>query len=102
MPYELGQITKDPDAKLPYKVDWSEWLEPTDTINTAEVLVSPNDGTLVVSDVSLDLSAKVVIFWLAAGVAGRTYVVTCRISPTQYVSKTGKDDRSFELIVRNR
>jgi hypothetical protein len=100
--YELGQIPKDPDAKLPYKIDWSEWLSVGDSILTSDFFILPNDGTLVVLDKAIDGSGKITIVWLANGTPGRTYVVTNRIKTVVGASHDEGDDRSFEVVVRNR
>jgi len=89
----LGRLTKDPDASLPYKIDWTAWLAGATISQSSWTVPAPLTG----SGQSIESGTKTVIM-LAGGVAGTTYTVTNRISATD-----GRvDDRSFELRVVER
>lgn len=93
-------ITKDPEAKLIYTLDWSEWLETGDTIVTAVQTVAArvNDPVPMtkVSD-GIQSGTKTYIE-LAAGQAGKTYVVTVKITTANGLI----DRRNFRVQVENR
>lgn len=81
---------KDPDAVLDYQFDWSAWLA-GDTIASHAVTV-PTGLTLV----SSSNSSTAVTVWLAGGVAGVSYPVTCHI-----VTAAGReDDRTIFVAIR--
>lgn len=93
-------ITKDPQAKLDYGLDWSGWLKQrdgtVDAISTASWSISGDDNTLTSSAPYVDSTVTGV--WLAGGTAGRTYIVTCHI-----VTIAGReDDRSLKVQVKQR
>jgi hypothetical protein len=93
-------IDKDPQAQLTYTFDWSEWLDPGDTIATSayslqvrandpEPLVNVEDG--VTNDTSTYIT-------LNGGQVDKNYVVTCQISTIGGLI----DRRSFRVKVINR
>lgn len=86
------KFTKDPDAVLDYRWDWSDWLTAiTDTIES--VTFVPEDGITVDSSSHTDTTATA---WISGGTAGSSYTVTCRI-----VTAGGRtDDRtcSFRIV----
>jgi len=83
---------KDPDAKLDYAVDWSDWLG-SDTIATSTWAVST--GITVVSSLN---TTTVATIWLSGGTAGETYLATNRI-----VTAAGRqDERTLVIMVRQR
>jgi hypothetical protein len=95
----LRAIEKDPNAVLPYRFDWSEWLE-GDTITDAMFEVSPADSGLVIESQSFDAATCTV--WLSGGVAGQTYTVTCRVFPESGTAHGMRDDRSILVRVKER
>jgi hypothetical protein len=96
----LRAIDKDPDAILPYRFDWTEWLD-GDTILSATFEVSPADpGGLAIESQSFDGSTCTV--WLTRGVAGQTYTVTNRIFPNAGAAHGMCDDRSILVRVKER
>ena len=84
---------KDPDARLDYAVDWSEWLASGETI-TASAWVVPaglTEGTKSFDDDSTKV-------WLSGGDDGETYIVANKIT----TSADRVDERSFEILVEHR
>lgn len=86
----IAKYTKDPNAKLPYTVDFSEYLEGSETIATATVT----------SDVSLDITGTAIVntgtgvtFWADNGIVPIAYKVVVEIETT-----TGKKDRRSIII----
>lgn len=91
----MEPFTKDPDAVLDYKFDWSAWLASGETIDTALVVA---DTGIVVDSFSIMDSATAVMVWLSGGAATRKYIVTCRIT-----TSAGRiDDRSMIVTVAER
>lgn len=93
-------ITKDPQAKLDYGLDWALWLKQrdgtTDVISSAAWSVSGPDSALVTSNPYRDNTVTGV--WLSGGTVGATYTATCHI-----VTVAGReDDRSLKVKVQQR
>jgi len=83
---------KDPDAKVDYKFDWTQWLESGDAIATSSFVAST--GITLSSESKTDTSAVV---WVAGGTVGKTYTVTNRITTT-----AGRiNDLTMSLIIAN-
>lgn len=83
-------FTKDPDAVLDYKFDWSDWLTGGETISTATI--TEGSGITVDSDSITDTSTSVTV-WLSGGTAGTMYNVACLI--TTSASRT--DERTIKI-----
>jgi hypothetical protein len=89
----ISTFLKDPDAVLDYEFNWSEWLGPSEIIDTFDVIASP--GITVNSSFS---SPTTVTVWLSGGTAGQPYTVTNRITTNQ--GRT--DDRTMTIRVAER
>ena len=86
-------FTKDPDAVLDYKFDWSDWLASSEAISSYTITVA--SGLTKDSDTE---SGGVVTIWLSGGTAGTTYTVACKI-----VTDGGRtDERTIEIRVTSR
>lgn len=84
---------KDPDATLPWKFDWSAWLENGETISASAFICSA--GITVVSTSATPQNTTI---WLSGGTPGQPYRVTNRIT-----TSLGKiDDRSITIRVKDR
>lgn len=85
----------DPDARLDYTWDWSEWLAPLETVQSSTVTVETGmivDGSPIILD-----GVKVVAF-LQGGTLGQIYRATCHI-----VTSVGRqDDKSIVINVRQK
>lgn len=83
---------KDPDAEVPFKWDWTSWLESGDSIASHSIIV---DGVTLVSSAE---ASGVVTATLSGGTAGETATATCRVtSANGYV-----DDRTITLKIMER
>ncbi len=95
-----GTIDHDPQAKLDYTWDWTDWLG-GDTIISATVTAKveeARDPTDVVTIDDVWPSPKTITAWISGGVHGTPCAVTCRITTT-----AGRiDDRTIRLRVRDR
>lgn len=86
------QFIKDPNARLDYGFDWSEWLN-GDTITNSTWIVTAG----LTSDTPTN-TTTVTKIWLSAGTLGELYTVTNRIT-----TAAGRiDDRSFTVFINNR
>ena len=84
---------KDPNAKLDYTINWTQWLG-TDTITDSAWEVSSTE--LIIENNSSDNTTTTV--WLSAGLAGQVYIVTNRITTT-----SGRiQDQSFRLKIKEK
>lgn len=95
----MSTYQHDPDAVLPYTVDWSAWLDSfTGTTPTiASHVIEADAGVTVESSTNDDTSVTAVI---SGGTAGEDYEVTFRA-----VLSSGppyQDDRTIHLRVRER
>ncbi len=89
----MTSFTKDPDAVLDYRWDWTAWLADGEAISTSEV-IAPSGITLD-SDANDTTSATA---WLSGGTNGTDYDVVNRISTNQ-----GRmDDRTMRIHVMQR
>lgn len=72
-------FVKDPDARLDYEIDWSEWLPTGDTIivSTWEC----DDDAVTLEDATSDDDSATV--FVGGGVIGTSYLVTNRIETGQ-------------------
>ena len=93
------QISKDPEAKLTYTLDWVDWLPEGDSLSTAtwEIVTRANDPDplLKVSDGIQGTKTYIV---LDEGQVGKHYTVYCKI-----ITADGLEDRRFfKVKVENR
>lgn len=88
----MRTIPKDPDARLDFTQDWSQWLG-TDTISSSTWVLE--SGITEYSSTNNTTSATI---WLSGGTAEYSYTVTNRIT-----TAAGRiDDRSFVVAVGER
>lgn len=92
----MAIISKDPDEKLDYAIDWSKWLPAGDSVADAD-WTAP-EGITVASSPSPSLASNKAIVWLEGGSPGRTYKVLCRMTSAQ-----GRiAERSLTIYVQQR
>lgn len=85
--------TKDPDAVLDWRWDWTEWLADGETIVTSTMTVSA--GLVLDSSSNSPTSATA---WLSGGTPGTPYTVANRV-----VTSAGRtDERTVTIRVTNR
>ena len=93
------QIAKDPEAKLTYALDWSEWLPTGDSLSTATwtIVARVNDPTPLVK-ISNGIQGTKTYIQLDNGQVGKTYTIYVKI-----VTVDGLEDRRFfKVKVENR
>lgn len=90
--------SKDPNAVLDYRVDWSSWLAGGETISTSAWTVPT--GITEVNDAGHPTSSTTTTatIWLSGGTDGTRYRVTNRITTSQ--GRT--EDRSIYVSVMER
>lgn len=88
--------SKDPQAKLPFAVDWTQWLaKEDDTIASVDWTVP--DGITQASPPPSHDSGKAVI-WLSGGENGESYDLVCQVTTTG-----GRiDERTLQVWVEHR
>jgi hypothetical protein len=86
-------FTKDPDAVLDYRWDWSEWLETGETITSAVVTVPEG-----ITKDSQDDTGETVTVWLSGGTVETGYQIICHIT----TSEAREDDRSIYIRCQER
>lgn len=92
-------IDKDPEAKLFYTFDWSQWLAQGDSIASAEYTVTArvNDPDPVVK-VSEGIDGNKTYVELQGGQVNKSYVVSVKVTTADGLI----DRRSFRVKVENR
>lgn len=92
-------ISKDPEAQLFYKFDWSDWLPQGDSIATSNYTITArvNDPEPLVK-VSQGIQGDVTYVELKDGQAGKSYTVTVKITTSNGLV----DSRYFKVKVEHR
>lgn len=91
-------ITKDPDAKLDYTFNWTDWCNLVgDVIDTFTIIP---DATVTMVTSSLDVTKKKVTVVLQGGTVKKTHRVVCRI--VTLGPPVRGDDRSIFLKMKER
>lgn len=87
---------KDPDAKLDFGINWSDWLADGETISSSAWAVP--SGITQSSSPAPTNTTNTTTIWLEGGSAGTTYTVTNRIT-----TSAGRiDERSLFVAVKSR
>lgn len=89
-------IEKDPDAKLPYGVDWSKWLANEGDTASVAVWTVPA-GLTKESSPAESLTAGVATVWISGGTLGQSYEVVCRLTTAAGRIK----DQTIVLLIKN-
>ena len=88
----IKRMTKDPEGKMDYIVDWAAWLN-GDTISTSSWTVP--SGITKSSDPAASKTDTTATVWLEGGTVGADYDIINSI-----VTAAGrKDDRTFRVSV---
>jgi hypothetical protein len=84
-------ITKDPEAKLTYALDWSEWLPTGDSLSSStwQIVSRINDPTPLIK-VSNGIQGTKTYIQLDNGQGGKTYTLYVKI-----ITVDGLEDRRF-------
>ena len=86
-------MTKRPDERLDYAVDFSRWLPSGDTVVSSVNTITGDEATIDASEVS----GTSVTLWVEGGVDGETYTVSVEATTTQGRVK----ELCFRLRVRD-
>ena len=93
-------IEKDPAAVLVYAMDWSDWLQSNDEINSVDYSVS-NTGDAV-NDIAIVEEGSVLGYQtyvkLSKGMVNKIYTVTVKITTTGLLT----EERHFRVKVLHR
>lgn len=94
----MATYTKDPDAKLDYGWDWSDYLADGEVIDTSTWSIAPTGTLAAASSPAPSKTDTTTTVWLEGGTAGAVYEVT------NHVTTTGgrTDDRTFVVRVQDR
>lgn len=96
-------IRKDPQAKLVYSMDWSEWLAEGQQITGVDytLQVRSNDPEPLVREsqgITGETISSITYVELSGGAVGKIYTVTAEIT----TDDGSTDRRSFRIKVENR
>ena len=87
---------KDPDARLDYVIDWTEWLPEGDTITAAVWDVTAAADGVVIDD--SEFASPTTTVWLSGGMANEKYNVTCHIT----TAGGREDDRTLVITCKEK
>lgn len=90
----MNRFIKDPQAKLDYEIDWSNWLDVDETVATSAWAVVAGD--VVIEQTSVGPSSTVV--WVSGGTLNTNAQVTCHV----VTSEDREDDRTLLFHIRSR
>lgn len=94
-------IAKDPEAKLVYTMDWSEWLSTGQTITAVDYTHNSraNDADpIVIHSEGIAAAGTKTYADISGGTEGRTYTITAAIT----TDDSAQDRRSFKIQVQKR
>lgn len=93
------QISKDPEAKLTYTLDWAQWLPQGDALSTAAwtIVARANDPDPLLK-ISDGIQGTKTYIELDEGQVGKSYTVYCKITTVDGL----EDRRFFKVKVENR
>lgn len=93
-------IAKDPEARLVYSMDWSEWLAQGQTVTAVDYTHNSraNDPDPLIIHSEGVQSGTVTYAEIAGGSVGKTYTVTADIT----TDDGARDRRAFKILVQNR
>jgi hypothetical protein len=101
----MSDFNKDPDAKLDYGVDWSDWLQDGESISTSNWAVERQDGASVESgglsilqSPSPSTDGEQTTVWVEGGQVGVTYELVNSID----TDAQREDDRTIGIYVTQR
>jgi len=84
---------KDPDARLDYSADWSDWLTTDETISTSLWIIPTG-----LTKESENNTGTIATVWVSGGEAGQSYRITNKIQ----TSAGREDKRTITLYCKNR
>lgn len=92
-------IEKDPDARLDYTIDWTDWLLNNDAIASVTWTISTITGdTSPLANYDTLTVQGLATVYLEDGTPGKNYTVAARITTDSGLT----DERSFRVFVKNR
>lgn len=91
----VSKFTHDPQARLDYDSNWTQWLAAGETI-VAHTVVATGSGPVEVESSSV-IGGKVVA-WVSGGTVGSACKLTFHIE----TNAGRKDDRSMTLTIKDR
>jgi hypothetical protein len=90
-----NQFSKDPQATLDFKWDWSNWLANSEVISS--VTITAPTGITVSNQSN---TTNTVTVWLSGGTAGVNYDVTCKITTSNTPARI--DERTISITCVDR
>lgn len=93
----LGKYFKTPSDRKRYTIDYSDWLDVGELVESVTFGVTPVDAPpLVVDGVSIDPGKRSIVFYASGGVEGGAYTV----SPTMVSSGGQVREDAIKYFVR--
>lgn len=71
----LKKFYKDPDDRKRYTLDYTDWLDLTESVSSCVFAITPVEVGGLVVDASAIVDSKTVVFYVALGNADTDYIV---------------------------
>lgn len=96
---KLGTFTKSPVERKRYAVDYTDWLENTETLSSATFSIAPNadPASLEINEHVIDAAGKLLTIFVNAGVTGVSYIATVQVETSDGQIK----EDQIVFVVRN-
>jgi hypothetical protein len=69
----LRRFTKDPDEKKRYGIDYTKWLDSSETVVSIALSKTGPDNTFIVDSGAVSPTGKRIIFFARGGTTGKQY-----------------------------
>lgn len=93
---KLGTFFKTPSERKRYSLDYTDWLDTGETVNSRAFTVTPETGDFLQIDASsIDATGKQVVFFANYGDDGVSYVVDVIITTSG--GQTKEDQITFTV-----
>lgn len=92
---KLGQFSKTPRERKRYTIDYTSWLDSSETLTEFDATVRQSGATLVVDQEAIPEEGKKVQFYVSGGDAGETYDVDLMVKT--FMDQAKEDFATFTI-----
>lgn len=93
MALPFPEYIKDPSARKPYGVDWTDWAIADDVLTGSTWTVPPG-----ITNAGESLEGMLAVVWISGGTTGQKYTITNRVTTRDGVI----DERSLTIRIKDR
>lgn len=89
----LRRFTKDPDERKRYGLDYTKWLDTSETVVSVALTKTGPDNALTVEDSAISSNGKRVVFFVDGGTSGKQY--SAYVTVTTSIGQVREDTIPF-------